>query len=1083
MIESKDLSLRENAVTQDAYVYPASFAQQRLWFLHQMLPDSPLYNVAHVVYIPTSLDVEALERSIQEIVRRHESLRTTFAAVSGVPMQVIVDDVTIPLAVLDLTHLPSSEARHEEAQRLTDEEAGRAFDLVHGPLLRIKLLRLGEETYWLLLNMHHSICDGWSMSILLRELAALYTAFTQGRPSPLSDLLIQYVDFSAWQQEWLQGERHDQLVSYWKQHLEGLAPLELPTDHPRPPFFNYRGKRLAFNVSAPLTQALHTLSQQEHATLFMTVLAAFQVLLARYAGQDDIAVGSPIANRTRTELEDLIGFFANTLVLRADLAGHPSFQTVLQRVRETLLDAYAHQDLPFEHLVEELRIPRDLSRNPLFQVMFVFQNTPPLTLQLPGLTAEIGETYLDTAKFDLSLSLTEHNGRLEGFLEYNSDLFERATIERLQGHFLTLLQSIITNPSQPIADLPLLPVEEQDYLLRELNPPFAQDLSPHCLHQLVEDQARRTPEAVALVCGEKALTYRELDQRANGVAAQLRARGVGADVLVGICAARSLELVVGLLGVLKAGGAYVPLDPTYPEERLSFILSDTQSPVLLAQRAMHERVATYEGTILWLDEIAGKEAEMESTATPAEVLPANLAYIIYTSGSTGRPKGVAITHASAAVLVAWAQKTYTSGELQGVLASTSICFDLSIFELFVPLSIGGTSILVDHALQLASYTGNVPVTLVNTVPSAARELLRREGFPPTVQTINLAGEALSLQLVQDLYEQTTAQRIFNLYGPSEDTTYSTGALIPPASTEAPSIGRPIERTRAYLLDQRMALVPLGQSGELYIGGDGLARGYLNRPDLTAGRFVPDPFSGQPGARLYRTGDLARYQPDGSLAFLGRIDHQVKVRGFRVELEEIETLLNQSAGVQENVVILREDVPGDQRLVAYLVTEENRRPTIGELRALVQAHLPEYMHPAHYVFLDALPLTLNRKLDRKRLPAPVQSRLQEENTFVAPGTPMEQDLATIWCEVLRVERIGVLDNFFELGGHSLLVTQIISRLRTRFGIDLPVRLFFGNVTIRQLASEIDQIRANSTGVTTSTIKRANRVTRQRINVQV
>jgi len=914
---------------------PLSFAQQRLWLLDQLEPDSAFYNMPQAIRMSGALNAEALRQTLESIVVRHEALRTTFVEVDGRPTQVIPPAPNVAMPIIALNELPEGE-REVEVSRLANEEAQRPFDLARGPLMRATLLRLDEEEHVLLLTMHHIVGDGWSYGVFVRELTALYEAFNQGRPSPLPELPIQYVDFAHWQRQWFQGKVLEEQLAYWKQQLgDDLPVLELPTDRPRPAVQTFRGARQSAMLSKSLLEALRTLSRQEGMTVFMTLLAAFQTLLSRYANQDDIVVGSPIANRTRAELEGLIGFFVNTLVLRTDLSGDPSFRQLLGRVREMALRAYAHQDLPFEKLVEELQPERDLSRNPLFQVMFVLQNAPARALKLSGLTLRPLAVDSGTAKFDLTLFMFEGEDGLRARWEYNSDLFDAATITRMLGHFQTLLEGIIANPEQRISELPLLSDAERQQVLVEWNKTQTAYPRGSSIHELFEAQVERTPDTIAVGFEQEQLSYGELNGRANQLARYLQSRGVGPEVLVGIMMHRSVEMVVGLLGILKAGGAYVPLDSDYPQERLRFMLQDTTPPVLLTQARFLEGLPQSEAEVVCLDTdwkaIVQERTENLSGAAKAE----NLAYVIYTSGSTGRPKGVAIEHHSTVALLHWAREIFTPEQLAGVLASTSICFDLSIFELFVPLSWGGTVILAENALHLPTLPAAPRVTLVNTVPSAIAELLRMGGVPASVRTVNLAGEPLQTQLVQQLYEQGTIERVYDLYGPSEDTTYSTFALR--SAKGRATIGRPIANTQTYVLDWRLQPAPIGVPGELYIGGEGLARGYLNRPELTAERFIRNPFSKEPAARLYKTGDMVRYLPDGNLEFLGRKDHQVKLRGFRIELGEIEAALNQHPAVEQAVVLAREDVPGDKRLVAYVVQNpEQQVPEEGTPETVLQA---------------------------------------------------------------------------------------------------------------------------------------------------
>jgi amino acid adenylation domain-containing protein/non-ribosomal peptide synthase protein (TIGR01720 family) len=1049
--------------SRDTNTFPLSFAQQRLWFLDQLEPGSPMYNIPSAVRLTGRLDVAALERSIAEIVRRHEALRTTFAAGNGQPVQVIAPELAFFLPILDLRSLPELE-QEAEALRLATKDARQPFDLTAGPLLRATLLRLDEKEHVVLLNMHHIISDGWSIGVLIAEIAMLYQAFSTGEPSPLPRLPIQYADFACWQRNWLQGDVLETQLNYWKEQLGDDPPvLGLATDRPRPAVQTYRGASQRFELPGNTSKAIKALSQEDGNTLFMTLLAAFQVLLYRYTGQDDISVGTPIANRNRSEIEGLIGFFVNTLVMRADLSGNPSFKELLERVREVTLGAYAHQDLPFEMLVEELRPERTLSYSPLFQVMFILQNAPVQARQLPELTLSPLEVHSNTAKFDLTLTVVEDKDRLHGMLEYNADLFDAPTIRRMLKHFQRLLEGIAGDSQQPISDLPLLTEAERHLMLDDWNDTRTDDRLDQCIHHLVEAQAARMPDAVALVFERQRLSYRELNARANQLAHHLRAMGVGPGRLVGVCMERSPEMVVGLLGILKAGGAYVPLDPKYPQERLVFMMQDAQVSVLLTQGRLLETLPDYEARVVCVDDHWAEIAQHSDANLDGEEIARDLAYVLFTSGSTGRPKGVAIEHRSATALIRWARRVFAPGELAGVLASTSISFDLSVFELFVTLSCGNTVILAENALQLPDLAAADEVTLVNTVPSAIAELLRSDAIPGSVQTVNLAGEPLLAHLVDGLYERPSVQRVYDLYGPSEDTTYSTFARRRFAGPEI--IGHPVGNTRAYVLDKSMQPAPIGVPGELYLGGAGLARGYLNRPELTAEKFVPDPWGDEPDGRLYRTGDLVRYGSDGNLEFLGRMDHQVKIRGFRIELGEIEAVLRGHEALKDVVVLARdaETAPSDKRLVAYLVPTlraESQDKAIDEgpltpddLRSYVRQTLPDYMVPSAFVWLDEMPLTPNGKVNRRALPAPDWSRRDLQSAYVAPRTPVEEMLANIYAQLLGVERVSVRDSFFDLGGHSLLATQLVSRLREFFQLELPLRELFEATSVAELADRV------------------------------
>ncbi|WP_256875204.1 non-ribosomal peptide synthetase [Nostoc sp. C052] len=826
----------------------------------------------------------------------------------------------------------------------------------------------------------------------------------------------------------------------------------MPTDKPRPPIQTFSGGVESFLLDSDLTQRLKQLSQESDTTLFMTLLAAFLVLISRYSGQPDIVVGSPIANRNSPQVEQLMGFFANTLALRGNLSDNPNFADFLAQVRQTTLEAYAHQDLPFEILVEKLQPERDLSRNPLVQVMFSLQNAPQSSGNLSGLNIQNIALPIDVkARFELEVNFWETPGGLEGVWCYNTDLFEAETITRLAQHFQTLLQAIAANPQTRVAELPLFSTAERHQLLAKWNDTQADYPQDKCIHQLFEEQVKRTPDAVALVRENQLLTYHQLNCRANQLAHYLKSLGVGADVLVGICVERSIEMVVGLLGILKAGGAYVPLDPEYPSERLRFMLEDAQIKVLLTQQHLIERLPQHQAQLVYLDTQELTPGSEDWVAT--EVQPSNLAYVLYTSGSTGRPKAVAIEHHSPVALVSWAKGVFTQQQLAGVLASTSICFDLSVFELFVTLSVGGKVILAQNALHLSTMSAANQVTLINTVPSAIAQLIRDGNLPPQLCTVNLAGEALQNQLVQQIYQHSQVESVFNLYGPSEDTTYSTFSLVEKGASSTVTIGQPIANTQVYILDEYLQPLPVGVPGELHIGGAGLARGYLNRPDLTQEKFIPHPFSDEADARLYKTGDLARYLPDGNIEYLGRIDHQVKIRGFRIELGEIEVALNQHNNVQANCVIAREDSPGEKRLVAYIVPNLQQTPTTTELRQFLATKLPGYMIPNAFVVLESLPLTPNGKIDRRALKAP--SNTSDLEKFVEPRNQIELELVQIWSKILKIDKLGVQDNFFDLGGHSLLAPYLIIQIKQQFGKDIPLTTFFQNPTIEQLATIVQQ----------------------------
>jgi amino acid adenylation domain-containing protein len=1055
-----------SAVSRSAEL-PLSFAQQRLWFLDQLEPHSPLYTVPQAIHLHGPLQVEALHQTLNAIVARHETLRTTFHAVDGIPRQVIAEHRTVVLALIDLSAWPEA-ARKAEAQRLMREEAQRPLDLTCDVLLRATLLRLGPAEHILLLTMHHIASDGWSMRVLSDEVATLYRAFARGAPSPLAALPIQYADYAVWQRQWLQGAVLDAQLAYWQAQLAGVPVLELPLDHPRPAVQTFRGARQPLRLPQPLTEALKALSQREGVTLFMTLLAAFQTLLQRYTGQDDIAVGSPIAGRTRAELEGLIGFFVNTLVLRTDLSGNPTFPELLGRVREVTLGAYAHQDLPFERLVEELQPERRLSHSPLFQVMLALQNAPRQTLDLPGLTVSRLEVDRGTAQFDLTLVLWEEAEGLVGTLEYNRDLFEAPTIQRLLGHFRHVLAGIVANPARRLAELPLLGTAERQQLLVAWNATAAEYPRDRCLHQLFEAQVERTPDAIAVV-DDVEWTYRELNTRANRLAHHLRRHGVGPEVLVAVCMERGLEMLVSLLGILKAGGVYLPLDIDYPPERLAFMLEDSRPPVLLAQQSLLGGLPSHGAQVVCVDSEWGLIAQESEQNPPASATAESTAYVFYTSGSTGKPKGVQGYHRGVVNLCQAMVAQFGLHAQDRVMQFSSLCFDIAVEEIF-PTWMSGATLVLRTEAGLPSIPAfleairrrritvlDLPTAFWHTLVNVLE--MSRDPLPETLRLVVVGGEKASAQAFANWLKLGGEHiRWLNGYGPTETTvtatvhepmrasgTYAIDGEIP--------IGRPIANTQVYVLDPHLQPVPIGVPGELYIGGDGLARGYLNRPELTAERFLPHPFSDQPGARLYKTGDLARYRPDGQLEFLGRLDQQVKVRGYRIEPGEVEAALTQHPAVREAVVLAREDGPGDTRLVAYVVPNQPPGPSMSDLRSFLQAKLPNYMVPSTFVMLAALPLTPNGKVDRRALPAPAPTRPALDDALVAPRTPVEAALAAIWAEILRLPQVGVHDNFFALGGHSLLATQVISRLQAAFQVDLPLRRLFEAPTVAELAQAL------------------------------
>jgi amino acid adenylation domain-containing protein len=1027
---------------------PLSFAQQRLWFIDQLEPGSAAYNLPYALRLRGNLDADALRRALDGLVRRHESLRTRFPADAGEPVQVIDPPRPVPLPLADLgpDHLDDHGARESALRVLAAAEAARPFDLAAGPLLRCTLVRLADDEHALLFTMHHVVSDGWSMAILTREISELYGAAIEGREPILSPLPVQYADFAAWQRRWLTGDVLDAQLAWWRDRLADAPPLlELPTDRPRPAVQGGAGAHLPFALADDTLGALRTLSRGEGATLFMTLLAAWQLLLSRYAGQSDVLVGTPVAGRTRLETEGLIGFFVNTQVVRTDLSGDPSFRALLGRVREGTLSAYGHQDIPFEKLVEELAPERSLGHTPFFQTLFVLQNNVREALRLGDLQAEALPVGDDAAKFDLTFTLSEEDDGLQGALSYRTELWDADTIGRMLGHFGALLRAVAADASRPIGEYPLLGDDERGMLAAWNATDRAYPAGP--VHALFAAQAARTPHAPALVFGGEATTYAELHARANRLANHLRRLGVGAETRVGVCLERTPEMIVALLAVLTAGAAYVPLDPAYPRERLGWMIEDAGARWVLTTADLADRLPASAEAIR-IDALRDRIGAESAGAPRVDVDPENLSHVIFTSGSTGRPKGVMIRHSSTAILLHWMRENVSDDERASVLGSTSINFDVSVAEIFGTLCWGGTLVLVENALALPE-VADQGIRYASMVPTAAAELLRTGGIPSTVRTLFLGGEPLPNDLAQALYETGIVVKVGNLYGPTEDTTYSTYSVVPRGADRV-LVGRPLANTRAHVLDAGLRPVPVGIAGELYLAGGGVSRGYAARPGMTAERFLPDP-SGPAGSRMYRVMDRVRWTASGELEYFGRTDFQVKVRGFRIELGEIETALRAHPSIHDAVALVREDAPGGRRIVAYFVSADGDAVPAAELRAYVKERLPEYMVPSAFVALDALPQTPNGKLDRRALPAP-DAPAADADRYVEPRTREEALVARIWAEVLGVERVGAHDDFFALGGHSLLATRVLSRLRTA-GVELPLRVLFERSTVASLAERV------------------------------
>jgi amino acid adenylation domain-containing protein len=1042
---------------------PLSFGQERLWFLHQMDPQSPAYNLPSGRAMKGLLDPAVLARVLEEMARRHEILRTTFPQVDGHPVPVIAATPHVPLSVVDLRGCPESSWR-ADVERLGKQALHEPFDLARGPLWRALLLQVPGDRSILWLTLHHIASDGWSVALIQREWEVLYHAFAGGQSSPLPEPELQYVDYAVWERARLTADLLERQLDYWRRQLAGPRPvLELCTDRPRPAVQRFQGEQHLFSLPPSLRDELKALSLGEGATLFMTLLTAFKVLLFRYTGQTDLLVGVANGSRPHLALERMPGFFVNTQVMRTSLHGDPPFREALARVKAVVLEACVNQDVPFERLVADLQPTRDLSRSPLFQAMFTLQNTPLEQYARQALFEGIASGSTAGAKCDLSLFVIETTRGLDGQFEYPIDLFESATIARLAGHFRTLLEAVVTDPAQRISALPLLSAQEQRELSVEENLTRPAVEAEGWLPDLVENQVARTPGATAVTGAGRPMTYAEVNRRANQLARHLQRLGVGPEVTVGICVERSADLLVGLLAILKAGGAYVPLDPTHPAERLAFVVAETRLTVLLTQASLRPRLPSGGGAqILCLDATSSSWVE-ESAENPVRDLRAdNLAYVVYTSGSTGRPKGIMISHRGLANYLRWCVRAYRVAEGTGALVHSSLAFDLTITGLFAPLLVGGAVHLVPEddplGAVLTAWRAKPDFSLVKITPrhleALSQQLSPAEAGGATRACI-IGGESLSAASLRFWQAHAPATRLINEYGPAETVVGCCVYEVPPGESvgEWVPIGRPIANTQLYVLDGRAALVPPGVRGELYIAGDGLARGYLDRPDLTAERFLPNPFSPEPGGRMYRSGDLGRQDGSRCLWCLGRADHQVKIRGYRVEPEEIEGRLRVHPDLQEAVVVARESGQGDLRLVAYVVARSGRQPSVSELRSYLSQALPAYMIPGGFEFLAALPLSPNGKVDRQALPVPTPARPALDTNYEAPRTALEQAVASIWSEVLGVSQPGRRDPFFDLGGHSLLLIQVQAKLRDGLGIELPLLELFRYPTVESLARRL------------------------------
>lgn len=1044
---------------------PLSYAQQRLWFLDQLEGcGSSTYVVPLALRLKGWLDITALTAAVNEMIRRHEVLRTVFATVEGQAVQVIKSRLQLEVPVTDVSGLPFEEREDAVLHRM-QQEANTGFDLRSGPLVRAGLIRVTEDDHIAMLTLHHIVVDGWSLSVIVSELGTLYSAFSQRWPLSLPELPIQYADYAVWQRE--QEAELAQELEYWKGQLTGLPPLlTLPTDYDRPPIQSYAGARHCFTLSNELGERLQALNRRTPGvTLFMTLLSAFSIVLARLSGQHDVAVGSPIANRMRSEVEPLIGFFVNTLVLRVDVKGEQTFTELLERVKDVCLQAYAHQQVPFERVVEAINPERNLAHSPLFQVMFALQNIPGGELQLPGIRASLLEPITTVAQFDLTLEIREDGGQLSGSFEYCTALFTAESIERLAGRWIRLLEAVVANPEVPIGRLPFLSTAELARVVVEFN--RTQVTYPaETLHGLFEAQAARTPEAVALVFEGQELSYGELNQRANQLAHWIQAKGVGPDCLVGIAIERSFEMVIGVVATLKAGGAYVPIDPGYPAERIKFMLEDAAPPVLLTQAHLLQVLpinVAMDIAVLCLDRDWEQVAQLSADCPASGVDSEHLAYVIYTSGSTGQPKGAMNLHRGAVNRLLSTQDSYRLTSADRMLMKTPLGFDDSMRECFWSLMTGGRLVIArpeghKEPEYLIRLIHEMRITAAHFVPAMLQAFVNEPEVKccTTLRHVVVGGEALPEQLLQQFFQHLPAARLYNLYGPTECGPDVTGwECRPGAYAGRIPIGRPVANTQIYILNEQREPVPVGVAGELYVGGAQVGRGYWNRPELTAERFVLDPFSSDLSARMYRTGDLAKWWPNGEIEYFGRVDFQVKIRGFRIELGEIEDVLRRHSNVEEVVVVVREESGGDKKLVAYLTASCGETVDVEDLRTYLRDKLPDYMVPAALMVLETMPLLPNGKLDRHSLPAP---QYGNTHNYVAPRSEIERTLVAIFAEVLqlRIEQVGVADNFFELGGHSLLVIHLRALIKTRFQQTVPLAKLFEYSTVERLASLFEDI---------------------------
>ena len=1093
-LRSPDLASERDTLQQAASLevatekfVPLSFSQQQLWYVCQFQSGTIAYNQPVAWRLRGKVNARALEESLNAIILRHEALRTTFPCVEGKPVQCIHRELLLKLQVVDLRKVPES-AREAQAHKLATQEAHYRFDLASELLLRATLLRTGDEDYVLVLLVHHIVCDGWSMGILINELAQLYREFSAGRQSTLPIPGAQYSDFTLWQREYMQGENRERQIAYWKKQLDGARSPELPSARPRPAVPSFRGACEFFAFPKSLTEAFKALCAREGVFLFMGLLAIFQTLLHRYTGHDDVVIGSPIAGRKRSRFHGTIGLLLNVVALRTSFSGDPTFRHLLKRARDVVMQGYQHQDLPFEQVVEEVRPNRQPGQNPLFQMLLDQVDARWIAFDLPEIKSEWFPVDHQTAKFDLTFAWFDSQDGLKGWLEYSTDLFEADMIARMLGHFQTLIESAVANPDQPVSRLTLLTAQDRRQLLVEWNETKADYPRDACIHDLFEAQALGTPGAIAVRTDDQHFTFEELNRRANQLSHYLIKLDAGRQMAVGVSLDRNCDLMVALLAVLKTGAAYVPLDPSYPEPRLSFMVKDAGLKTVLTEEQSSGRFASCETRTICLDRDWPEISASEESNPRVPMSGGGVAYVIYTSGSTGRPKGVLGLHRGAVNRFAWMWNKYPFADAEVACAKTAVSFVDSVWELFGPLLAGVPVVMLPHETtrdpsNLIAALARNRVTRLVLVPSLLRAMLEAEpdlqNRLPLLKYWVCSGEALTTDLVNRFRKSVPEGALINLYGSSEVsadvTCYDTREMPPDGPV---LIGRPIANTHAYILDATLQSVPIGISGELYVSGDGLALGYLNNPEQTAAKFIPNPFGTNGQARLYRTGDLARYRPDGNIELLGRVDNQVKIRGVRIEPEEIESVLQQHASVAQAVVVAKTEASSDSRLIAYIVpnrsdqisasrSDQNVATDLNQvckadaaltlaprLRRYLQERLPDYLVPAAFVTLDALPLMPNGKVDRKALPMPQTDRPNLAQEYVEPRTVTEQKIREAWKEVLQVDRIGTHDNFFDLGGHSLLLVTVQNKLAKAFNRDILSVDLYRYPTIRSLAEHLD-----------------------------